>query len=103
MLDASGQAAVQAARRPLATATSAPDGGAEALIRELPDVLIYKGLYLYLTGDRLEAARVWERYLEVAPAGADTASVSNFIEKAYGREGPDWLVYRGLPCSRPVT
>ena len=96
-LAAYGQVAAQAASRTLATGTNSPDADAEeAFVREYPDALLYKGFYLSVAGDRLEAARVWERYLHVAPAGADTASVIQAIEEAYGREFPDWLVYRGF-------
>jgi len=96
MPDAAGQADAQAARRPPVVGSSAPDGGEEAQIREHPDALIHGGLCLYAAGKWLEAARVWEQYLKVVTAGADAGSVKNLIENAYNREGPDWLVYRGL-------
>lgn len=95
MPDAAGQPEAQATRRPPIVVSSSPDGGAEAH-RELPDALIHSGLCFYAAGKWLEAARVWEQYLKVATAGADAGSVKNLIENAYNREGPDWLVYRGL-------
>lgn len=98
MLDASasGPAVAQSPQRPAARVSRALDCGEEAPFRKFPELLIYKGLCLYIAGKRLEAARVWERFLEIAPADADRTAVSDFIEKAYGGEGPDWLVYRGL-------
>jgi tetratricopeptide (TPR) repeat protein len=62
----------------------------------LRQTLIHRGLCLYAAGKWLEAARAWERYLKVVTAGADAGSVNSLIENAYNREGPDWLVYRGL-------
>jgi len=85
MPDAAGQADAQAARRLPVVVSSAPDGGEEAQIRELPDALIHRGLCLYAAGKWLEAARVWEQSLEVATAGADAGSVNNLIENAYVR------------------
>jgi tetratricopeptide (TPR) repeat protein len=96
MPDAAGLADALAARRPPVVVSSAPGGGAEAQIRETPDALIHRGLCLYAAGKWLEAARAWERYLKVVTAGADAGSVNSLIENAYNREGPDWLVYRGL-------
>src|SRR3970040_682948 len=87
--EAAGQADAQATRRPPVVVSSAPDGGEEAQIRELPDALIHRGLCHYAAGKWLEAARVWEQYLEVATAGADAGSVKNLIENAYNMEGPD--------------
>ena len=54
----------------------------EAFIREHPDALVYKGFYLYVAKDYEEAVRAWERYLQVAPADADRASVRALIARA---------------------
>ena len=82
-------------RRVVTSAGTEATAAEEALVREFPDALIYKGFYLYVAGDHLEAARTWESYLDAAPNG-DTTSVIQLIEETYGREFPDWLVYRGF-------
>ncbi|MBI4420204.1 MAG: tetratricopeptide repeat protein [Gemmatimonadetes bacterium] len=54
----------------------------EAFVQEFPDALIYKGVGLFRLGDYPGAVEAWERYLKVAPRGADTVSIREMIAEA---------------------
>jgi cytochrome c-type biogenesis protein CcmH len=50
---------------------------------DLPEALLYKGIILFAGANRpREAISAWERYLEVAPPGAETARVRAMLESA---------------------
>jgi hypothetical protein len=61
------------------------DPAEEALIREFPDALIYRGVGLYHNGDYRGATQAWKRYITIAPSGSDTLSVREMIKEAEGR------------------
>jgi len=72
----------------------------DAFVRQYPEVLVYRGLALHAAGDRLGAVAEWERYLAIAPRGADTASVRALAEDAFFAEFPMALLYRGIVLSQ---
>ena len=50
---------------------------------DLPEALLYKGIILFAGANKpREAISAWERYLEVAPPGAETARVRGMLEMA---------------------
>jgi len=67
------------------TVSAAHNNEEDAFIREFPDALIYRGVGLYHSGDFYGATLAWMRYIRIAPAGSDTASVREMIREAEGR------------------
>jgi hypothetical protein len=64
-------------------------GGLQALDQalflhpDLPEALLYKGIVLFAgANDPRGAATVWERYLQVAPPGAETQRVRGMLQAA---------------------
>ena len=54
-----------------------------ALSPDLPEALLFKGIILFAGANKpREAISAWERYLEVAPPGAETARVRGMLEMA---------------------
>jgi cytochrome c-type biogenesis protein CcmH len=50
---------------------------------DLPEALLYKGLLLFAGANQpAQAVAAWERYLQVAPPGAETARVRGMLEAA---------------------
>ncbi len=50
---------------------------------DLPEALLFKGIILFAGANKpREAISAWERYLEVAPPGAETARVRGMLEMA---------------------
>lgn len=50
---------------------------------DLPEALLYKGIMLFAGANKpREAVSAWERYLEVAPPGAETTRVRRMLEAA---------------------
>jgi cytochrome c-type biogenesis protein CcmH/NrfG len=50
---------------------------------DLPEALLYKGIILFAgANDPAAAATAWERYLEVAPPGAETERVRAMLQAA---------------------
>jgi cytochrome c-type biogenesis protein CcmH len=50
---------------------------------DLPEALLYKGIILFAGANNpREAIKAWERYLEVAPPGAETARVRAMLQGA---------------------
>jgi hypothetical protein len=68
----------------------------EALIRQYPAVLVYRGLARHAAGDRLGAVAEWERYVALAPSAADRAAVGRLAEEAFVAEFPMARYYQGL-------
>lgn len=65
------------------------DAGLQALEQalsmspDLPEALLYKGIILFAGANKpREAISAWERYLEVAPPGAETSRVRAMLESA---------------------
>ena len=56
-----------------------------AFIREYPDALVYQGFGLFQQKDYRGAAEAWERYIHIAPKGADTVSIREMIGEARAR------------------
>jgi cytochrome c-type biogenesis protein CcmH/NrfG len=54
-----------------------------ALSPDYPEALLYKGILLFAGANNPQGAvSAWERYLEVAPPGAETARVRGMLEAA---------------------
>ena len=51
----------------------------EAWIRQYPLSLVYDGYARYVSNDLAGAIDAWERYIDLAPAGEDTAAVRSMI------------------------
>jgi tetratricopeptide (TPR) repeat protein len=83
-----------------ATSASAQNGSVHhedtlAFITEFPMVLVYRGLALYDAEDFDGAINAWQRYLDLAGKGADSAGVTALIREAWIREYPMSLLYEG--------
>jgi len=71
-----------------------PDGGVQAvnealtLSPDLPEALLFKGLILFAgKNDPAGAVSAWERYLQVAPPGAETERVRAMLQGARQASG----------------
>lgn len=61
-----------------------------SLSPDLPEALLYKGILLFAGANKPgEAIGAWERYLAVAPPGAETARVRAMLEAARQQTGKD--------------
>jgi cytochrome c-type biogenesis protein CcmH/NrfG len=57
---------------------------------DLPEALLYKGILLFAGANNPGGAvSAWERYLAVAPPGAETARVRGMLEAARQQAGRD--------------